>query len=350
MGLFPFQFINSFPEFVIRNFAAILIRIFVKIRNSYPLKKALAIILSVLFIDQSIKIWIKTNMYLGQAHKVSGDWFYLHFVENPGMAFGWEIGDGAWGKVVLSLFRLAAVAAIGYYMYTLFKKNVRPLLIVCVALIFAGALGNIIDSVFYGKIFQSSDPWDQNVAQLFPKEGGYGAVLRGQVVDMFYFPVLSGTFPEKFPIWGGEEFLFFRPVFNIADAAISIGVFLLILFQRRLFGKQTGSLSRRKVLGTNMFFGIVTFLIAVFLLLTYFSIFSEVHPLPQGKVWLVLGLSAALGVAMFDMLRRWPVFVPDVVEEIPVEGIGDIHLEEKPEEKVAENNNGVFPEDKGEIK
>ncbi len=254
-------------------------------------------------------------MYLGQAHKVSGDWFYLHFVENPGMAFGWEISEGAWGKVVLSLFRLAAVAGIGYYLFTLFKKNVRPLLIVCVALIFAGALGNILDSVFYGKIFNASDAWDQNVAQFMPKEGGYAGVLHGQVVDMFYFPVISGTFPEKFPIWAGEDFQFFRPVFNIADASISVGVFLLILFQRRLFGKQLVSLSRKKVLGTNILFGVIVFLISVFLLLTYFTIFSTIHPLPAVKVWLVLGLSGALGVGMFDMLRRWPEFVPD---EIPV--------------------------------
>lgn len=257
-------------------------------------------------------------MYLGQAHKVSGDWFYLHFVENPGMAFGWEIGDGTWGKVALSLFRLAAVAGIGYYLFTLFKKNIRPLLIVCVALIFAGALGNILDSVFYGKIFNTSDAWDQNVAQMFPKEGGYAGYLHGQVVDMFYFPVISGTIPEKSPVWGGEDFLFFRPVFNIADASISVGVFMLILFQRRLFGKHLTTLSRRKVLGTNIFFGIATFLIAVFLLLTYFTIASEVHPLSSGKIWLVLGLSAALGAGMFDMLRRWPVFVPDVEPVTPV--------------------------------
>jgi signal peptidase II len=289
-------------------------------------KKALAIILSVLFIDQSIKIWIKTNMYIGQANQVSGDWFYLHFVENPGMAFGWEIG-GSWGKILLSLFRLAAVAGIGYYMFTLFKKNVRPLLIVCVALIFAGALGNILDSVFYGKIFESSDPWEQNVAHIFP-EKGYAGVLHGQVVDMFYFPVLSGTFPDNFPIWGGEDFLFFRPVFNIADAAISVGVFLLIVFQRRLFGKQTQRLSNRKILVTNIFFSFITFLISVFLLLTYFTLFSDIHPLPASKTWIVLGLSAALAVGMFDMLRRWPEYVPDPVAEIAEE-------EKKPSEEIA---------------
>jgi signal peptidase II len=302
-------------------------------------KKALAIILGVLFIDQSIKIWIKTNMYIGQANAVSGDWFYLHFVENPGMAFGWQIGDGTWGKVLLSLFRLAAVAGIGYYMFTLFKKNVRPLLIVCVALIFAGALGNILDSVFYGKIFESSDPWEQNVAHMFPKEGGYAGVLHGQVVDMFYFPVVSGTFPDNFPIWGGEDFLFFRPVFNIADAAISVGVFLLIVFQRRLFGKQTKRLSSRRILGTNIFFSVITFLISVFLLLTYFTLFSDIHPLPAAKIWIVLGLSAALAVGMFDMLRRWPEYTPDPVAEVAGEekSSGEILTEEKtPDEALQE--------------
>jgi signal peptidase II len=295
-------------------------------------KKALAIIFSVLLIDQSIKIWIKTNMWLGQWHDVTGDWFKLHFVENPGMAFGWEIGDGTWGKVVLSVFRLAAVAGIGYYLSTLFKKNVRPLLIVCVSLIFAGALGNILDSVFYGKIFSAYPEYEYDaISHMFPKEGGYAGYLYGNVVDMFYFPVLSGTFPDNFPVWGGEEFLFFRPVFNIADAAISVGVFLLIIFQRRLFGKQTVRLSRKKILGTNIFFAIVTFLISVFLLLTYFTIFSEVRPLPAGKVWLVLGLSAALGYAMFDMLRRWPEFVPDPEEEKPVE---EIAVEEKPADEI----------------
>lgn len=254
-------------------------------------------------------------MCLGEQYNVTGHWFYLHFVENPGMAFGLQFGDGNVGKLMLSLFRLAAVAGIGYYMWTLFKKNVRPLLIICVALIFAGALGNILDSVFYGKIFDTSDMWNQNLAQIFPKGGGYAGYLHGQVVDMFYFPVLKGTFPDRFPFWGGEEYIFFRPVFNIADASISIGVFLLIVFQRRLFGKHLPKLSERKILASNIFFSIAIFLISIFLLLTYFTLFSKVHPLPTSKVCLVLGLSAALGYGMFDMLRRWPKFVPDEIPE-----------------------------------
>lgn len=283
------------------------------------MKKALAIVFAVLLIDQSIKIWVKTHMYLGEAYKVSGDWFYLHFVENPGMAFGLQLSDGEWGKLVLSIFRLLAVAGIGYYLWTLFKKKNRPLLIVCVALIFAGALGNILDSVFYGKIFNTSDQWDQNVAELFPKEGGYAGFLHGQVVDMFYFPVLSGRFPDFVPFWGGEDFVFFRPVFNIADAAISVGVFLLIVFQRRLFGKLT-PLSPRRVLATNIFFGFITFLIATFLLLTYAAMFSKTHPLPGWLIGTLVGASVLTGAGMFYYLQRRPFFVPDPEPELDTIG------------------------------
>jgi signal peptidase II len=286
-------------------------------------KKALAIVLGVLFIDQSVKLWIKTHMYLGQAHQVTGDWFYLHFVENPGMAFGLQLGEGAWGKLLLSVFRLLAVAGIGWYMWTLFRKNVRPLLIVCVALIFAGALGNILDSVFYGKIFDASDPYEQNVAQLFPEGGGYAGFLHGQVVDMFYFPVFSGHFPDSFPIWGGEDFVFFRPVFNIADASISVGVFLLIIFQRRLFGA-TFQPSRRRIIATNAFFGFIIFVFAAFLLLTYLTLFSETHPLSKVQMVIVFALSAAAGYGMFWFLNRQPPFMPELVPAEPL-------LQENPE-------------------
>ena len=204
---------------------------------------------------------------------------------------------------------------------------------VCVALIFAGAVGNILDSVFYGKIFEKSDPWDQNVAKAFPKEGGYDGFLHGQVVDMFYFPVWHGNYPnwlpaqpdenypenDHYPSWvprAGETFTFFSPVFNIADAAISVGVFLLIVFQRRLFGKHTKPLSARRIRATNIFFGIVAFLISTFLLLTYFTLFSSIHPLPRLKVGIVLALAAGLGYTMYDVLRRWPVFEPEIAPEI----------------------------------
>ena len=194
------------------------------------LKKSLLIIFLILFIDQAVKIWIKTNMYIGQEYSVFGNWFIIHFTENEGMAFGMKFG-GEYGKLMLSIFRIIAVGGIGWYLYKLIKENADKLFIISMSLIFAGAVGNIIDSVFYGLIFSESY---FNVAQFMPAEGGYGSFLHGKVVDMLYFPIISGNFPDWFPIWKGEEFLFFRPVFNIADSAISIGVVLLIIFQKRL--------------------------------------------------------------------------------------------------------------------
>lgn len=198
------------------------------------LKKSLLIIFLILFIDQAVKIWIKTNMYIGQEYSVFGNWFIIHFTENEGMAFGMKFG-GEYGKLMLSIFRIIAVGGIGWYLYKLIKENADKLFIICMSLIFAGAVGNIIDSVFYGLIFSESY---FNVAQFMPAEGGYGSFLHGKVVDMLYFPIISGNFPDWFPIWKGEEFLFFRPVFNIADSAISIGVVLLIIFQKRFFKKE----------------------------------------------------------------------------------------------------------------
>jgi len=188
----------------------------------------------VLLVDQLLKVWIKTNMYLGQEFSVLGDWFLIHFVENNGMAFGIEFA-GEYGKMFLSLFRIVAVAGIGWYMIKLIKKEEVPMgFIFCIALIFAGAIGNIIDSAFYGLIFNES--YGQ-VAQLLPEEGGYSSFLHGKVVDMFYFPLFSGRYPEWLPFWGGNDFLFFRPVFNIADSAITIGIFSILLFYRQLFSE-----------------------------------------------------------------------------------------------------------------
>lgn len=187
----------------------------------------------VLLIDQFVKIYIKTTMFIGQEHHIAGNWFIIHFTENNGMAYGMEL-EGSYGKLFLSVFRIIAIGAIGWWLYDLSRKGSPKGLIISIALIFAGALGNIIDSAFYGVIFSDSN---YQVAQLFPAEGGYAGFLHGKVVDMLYFPVIEGHFPDWFPIWGTEDFVFFRPVFNIADSAITVGVALILLFQGRFFPK-----------------------------------------------------------------------------------------------------------------
>lgn len=196
------------------------------------MKRPLIIIFLVLLIDQLIKIYIKTHFFLGEEVHIAGDWFIIHFTENNGMAYGMEFG-GQFGKLFLSSFRILAIIGIGWYLWTLTKKQEDKLYIVCIALILAGALGNIIDSAFYGVLFSDSN---YEVARFLPEEGGYSTFLHGKVVDMFYFPIIEGHFPSWFPIWGGEEFIFFRPVFNFADASISVGVALILIFQKRFFG------------------------------------------------------------------------------------------------------------------
>ncbi len=198
------------------------------------------LILAILVIDQAFKFYIKTNYYLGEEHPVLGNWFRLHFVENEGMAWGWKLGEsGSWGKMALTLFRLAAVFFGVYFINKIIREKYPRGFIICVALIFAGAVGNLIDSMFYGLIFDASDPMTRNLASLFPEGGGYTGFLHGKVVDMLYFPIIDTFLPDWVPFFGGERFEFFSPVFNIADSSISIGLIAILLFQNRFFPKHT---------------------------------------------------------------------------------------------------------------
>lgn len=198
------------------------------------LKLAILIILLILIADQAFKFWIKTNLSLGEEIIVFKNWFILHFVENNGMAFGFEFA-GKLGKLFLSIFRILAVIAIGWYLISIAKKEVPAGFVISLSFIFAGAIGNIIDSAFYGLIFSHSFG---QVATFMPDGGGYAGFLHGRVVDMLYFPLITGNYPDWFPGWGGNEFIFFRPVFNIADSSITIGIFSILLFYRKYFGKQ----------------------------------------------------------------------------------------------------------------
>ncbi len=198
------------------------------------LKHVIYTVLVVLFLDQLLKIYIKTHFSYGEEHNIIGNWFKLHFIENEGMAFGMKFGEH-WGKLFLTLFRLVAVAWGFYFIQnTLIKEKYSNGLIFCASLILAGALGNSFDSVFYGKIFTESS---FHVAKWTAWGQGYTDMFHGRVVDMLYFPVLKGTYPTWFPIWGGEDFEFFRPVFNLADAAISGGVISIFVFQGKMLSK-----------------------------------------------------------------------------------------------------------------
>ncbi len=200
---------------------------------SKGLKVTLLVIL-VLILDQASKIWVKTHMGYGEEIMLIGNWARLHFTENPGMAFGLELPE-PFGKLILSLFRIVAVGGLIYYIRLLQKEGASFGLLCSFALILAGAIGNIIDSAIYGLIFSASGYHYSGLATMFPEGGGYAGFLYGKVVDMLYFPMFSGHFPDWFPVWGGEPYLFFRPVFNIADVAITTGVLSIIVFHRGFF-------------------------------------------------------------------------------------------------------------------
>ena len=180
-------------------------------------QKSILIIFLVLFIDQLLKILVKTNMIMGQEIHLIGNWFLIHFTENNGMAFGMDM-PGKNGKILLSIFRILAVTGISFYLRHLIIQKAHQGLIIAISLILAGAVGNIIDSLFYGMIFDHS--WGK-IAVLFPEGGGYSSFLHGKVVDMLYFPVIRGIWPEWIPLVGGRQLIFFRPVFNIADSSIT---------------------------------------------------------------------------------------------------------------------------------
>ena len=199
------------------------------------LKKSIFIVFLVLFFDQFLKIWIKTHFALGDEIHVAGNWFIIHFTENNGMAFGLQFAGG-YGKLALSLFRIIAVGVLGWYIVRLSKKETGFGVILAFSLILAGALGNIIDSALYGMLFSESTYYD--VARFLPNNGGYSTFLHGKVVDMLYFPLMEGVYPKWIPFLGGQDYIFFRPVFNLADSSITGGVLFLLIFQRQFFQSQ----------------------------------------------------------------------------------------------------------------
>jgi signal peptidase II len=191
---------------------------------------ATLIVVAILLIDQAIKIWVKTSMCLHESIHVT-DWFYITFIENMGMAFGMQLGS----KVILSLFRVIAITLLGYYTCLEIRRQAKTGYIVCLAMIFAGAVGNLIDCLFYGLIFNESSP--NYVSYFVPFGSGYAPFLMGKVVDMFYFPLIETEWPLWMPFVGGEHFVFFSPVFNFADASISVSVVVLLLFYREEISK-----------------------------------------------------------------------------------------------------------------
>ncbi len=204
------------------------------------LSKGTLITLFVIFllvVDQVIKFAVKLNMTIGESIPVFGNWFQICFIENNGMAFGMQFG-GSFGKLALSLFRVVLIGFIIYYLGKLVKREGTPAgVLVGFSLILVGAIGNVIDCLFYGEIFSASTY--TAVAELFPPGGGYSSFLYGKVVDMFYFPIIHTTWPDWMPVCGGEEFIFFSPIFNFADACISVAVIYMLIFQRKFFSEET---------------------------------------------------------------------------------------------------------------
>ena len=199
------------------------------------------LIAAIILIDQALKFYIKLNYYSGEEHNIFGSWFRLHFVENEGMAWGWKLG-GDTGKITLTLFRLIAVIWGSFLIKDFIQKKYHKGFIICASLIYAGALGNLIDSMFYGLFFDSTYTLGNHqnyglVAKLLTGKG-YGSFLQGKVVDMLYFPLFESNFPKWFPFWGGERFEFFSPVFNVAYGSITFGVIFIFIFQGKFFKKQ----------------------------------------------------------------------------------------------------------------
>lgn len=199
-------------------------------------KRSLFVILLIVLLliaDQVVKVYVKTHMTLDESIPVFGQWFYIRFLENPGAAYGMELG-GEYGKLILSVFRIVAVTAIGWYIHLLAKREAPVGVVLGFAIVFAGALGNIIDSTFYGVIFSDSTPWE--VANFVPWGTGYASLLHGSVVDMLYFPIIEiEQMPDWIPLFGGEPYTFFSPIFNLADSYVSCGVIYMILFHRKYF-------------------------------------------------------------------------------------------------------------------
>lgn len=207
------------------------------------IKKSLLIGLLVIIADQALKIWVKTHMYIGESSFLNWDWsfswFQLTFIENPGMAFGLKL-EGETGKYILSIFRIIAIIGLVIFIGWMIKKK-QPTtgFIICLSLITAGAIGNLLDSMFYGLLFGPSGYSANQIAEFMPADGGYAPFLQGKVVDMLFFPIIDTTLPEWVPFKGGDHFVFFSPIFNIADSAVTVGTFAMILFHKRIFPNDT---------------------------------------------------------------------------------------------------------------